>query len=65
MDEITLDVRLDEESGWLTAVWDDPTEGGITTQGQDLKDLHTQVMEAEAVHFEGNNGPSRIRLHVR
>ena len=62
MEEITLDVLLDEESGWLTAAWDDPAGGGITTQGRDLRDLQTQVMEAVAVHFDRDNGPNRIRL---
>ena len=39
MEEITLQVRQDEESGWLVAWWDDPGgAGGITTQGQDLRD---------------------------
>jgi predicted RNase H-like HicB family nuclease len=63
MEEITLEVRRDEESGWLTAVWDSPEGGGITTQGQDLKDLQAQVMEAVAAHFELDESPRRIRLH--
>ncbi len=64
MDEITLQVRRDEESGWLVAWWDDPyAEGGITTQGEDLRELQQQVTEAVAVHFDEGAGPRRIRLH--
>jgi len=38
--EITLQVQPDAQSGWLVAWWDDPSGvGGITTQGQDLRDL--------------------------
>jgi predicted RNase H-like HicB family nuclease len=63
MDEITLRVERDEDSGWLVASWDDPDGGGITTQGQDLRDLQQQVTEAVAAHFDEGAGPSRIRLH--
>ena len=53
MEEITLQVSRDEQSGWLVAWWDDPAgAGGITTQGQDLRDLQQQITEAVAVHFD-------------
>src|ERR1035438_9563813 len=40
MDEITFQVQRDEQSGFLAAWWDDSDgAGGITTQGQDLRDL--------------------------
>jgi hypothetical protein len=64
MDEITLQVQRDEESGWLVASWDAPDgSGGITTQGQDLRDLQLQVTEAVAAHFDDGATPHRIRLH--
>jgi hypothetical protein len=64
MDEITFDVSRDEESGWLTASWDGPNgSGGITTQGKDLRDLQTQVIDAVATHFDEGKTPRRIRLH--
>ncbi len=63
MEEITLQVRRDEESGWLVASWDDPEGGGITTQGQDLRDLQQQIMEAVAVHFDDGTAPHGIRIH--
>jgi predicted RNase H-like HicB family nuclease len=46
MEEITLQVQRDEESGWLVAFWDDPNGGGITTQGKDLRDLQQQITDA-------------------
>ena len=64
MDEITLQVQRDEESGWLVASWDAPDgSGGITTQGQDLRDLQLQVTETLAAHFDEGLAPHRIRLH--
>ncbi|HTM13415.1 MAG TPA: hypothetical protein VL127_10895 [Bryobacteraceae bacterium] len=48
MEEITLQVLRDEQSGWLVASWDDPDgSGGITTQGQDLRDLQLHVRMAQ------------------
>jgi hypothetical protein len=64
MDEIAFQVQRDEESGFLVASWDGPHgSGGITTQGEDLRDLQQQVMEAVSVHFDGEEAPRRIRLH--
>jgi hypothetical protein len=64
MEEITLQVQRDENSGWLIASWDAPDgSGGITTQGKDLSDLQEQVIEAVAVHFDESEVPPRIRLH--
>ena len=64
-EEITFDVRRDEESGWLVASWDDPVGGGITTQGRDLRDLQEQITEAVAAHFEENVASHRIHLRAR
>jgi predicted RNase H-like HicB family nuclease len=64
MEEITLQVQRDEESGLLVAWWDHPSGlGGITTQGQDLRDLQEQITEAVAVHFDEEMAPQRIRIH--
>lgn len=64
MEEITLQVLRDEDSGWLVASWDAPGQaGGITTQGEDLRDLQQQVTEAVAAYFEDGEAPQRIRLH--
>ena len=64
MDEISFQVSRDEESGWLIACWDAPDgSGGITTQGEDLRDLQAQIVDGVATHFEENETPRRIRLH--
>jgi hypothetical protein len=62
--EITFNVERDTESGWLTASWDaSRRQGGITTQGKDLRELEQNVREAVNCHFQGKKVPSRIRLH--
>jgi hypothetical protein len=49
MEEITFQVQRDEQSGLLTAWWDDSSgSGGITTQLQDLRDLQQHITEAWA-----------------
>jgi len=64
MDEIIFEVSRDEESGWLIASWDAPDgAGGITTQGEDLRDLQAQIVDAVATHFEEREAPHRIRIH--
>jgi len=64
MEEITLQVQRDEQSGRLVAWWDDPEGlGGITTQGEDLRDLQEQITDAVAVHFDDGAVPRRIRIH--
>jgi hypothetical protein len=64
MEEITFQVQRDEQSGFLVAWWDGPDDtGGITTQGQDLRDLQQQITEAVSVHFDEGASPRRIRIH--
>ena len=64
MEEITLRVERCEESGWLVASWEAPDgSGGITTQGQDLRDLQEQIRDAVQCHFDPGEVPRRIRLH--
>ena len=62
--EITFTVERDEENGGFTASWDAPRgQGGITTQGKDLRELEQNVREAVTCHFENGKLPGRIRLH--
>jgi hypothetical protein len=64
VEEIAFQVQRDERSGWLVAWWDDSEgSGGITTQGQDLRDLQQQITDAVAVHFDDGAAPRRIRIH--
>jgi len=40
MEETTFQVQRETVSGYLVVWWDDPAGlGGITTQGEDLRDL--------------------------
>jgi len=62
MDEITFEVSCDADSGWLVACWDTPDgSGGITTRGEDSRDLQAQIVDAVATHFD-DEAPQRIRL---
>lgn len=63
MQEITLTVERDSDSGWFVASWNDARGGGITTQGGDLAELESNVKEAVACHFGGTATPRAIRLH--
>jgi len=63
-EEITIVVEKDEDSDYLVASWDDPSgQGGIVTQGADLKDLQEMVAEAVRCYFDGADRPARVRLH--
>jgi predicted RNase H-like HicB family nuclease len=63
MNEYTVTVERDEESGWFVASWDAPEGGGITTQGRDLGELQTNIQEAVRCHFDAPHAPRSIRLH--
>lgn len=64
MNEITLLVVRDEESGGYVASWDEPRgNGGITTQGADLTELQTNIREAVRCHFGSAKAPQVIRMH--
>jgi len=55
--EITFEVERDEESGCLTATWDALRgQGGITTQGKDLRELERNVRDAARSHFANGKG---------
>jgi predicted RNase H-like HicB family nuclease len=62
--EITLTVKAAEEGGFV-ATWDDPRGGGITTQGDDLRDLQEMVRDAVEGYFRaaGTEPPRNVRLH--
>jgi hypothetical protein len=62
MSKITFQVEPDEASGWYVASWDAPGgEGGITTQGRDLQ---ANVREAVRCHFQPDQMPREIHLHL-
>ena len=64
--EITFTIERDEDSSLLVASWDDPSgRGGITTQGEDLRELQDMVKDAATGYFRaaGVPVPSRVKLH--
>jgi hypothetical protein len=61
--EIAFTVEYDGESGWLSASWDAPKGGGISTQGRALSELEANIIEAVRCHFEEAELPETIRLH--
>lgn len=64
--EIVFTVERDEDSACFVASWDDPAgRGGITTQGEDLRELQDMVKDATTGYFQavGVSVPSRVRLH--
>ena len=64
MQEITINIRHDEESGGLNAWWDDPAGGGISTQGDSIPELHAMIKEAVSLYFEDRpERPLSVRLH--
>jgi hypothetical protein len=64
VDEIVFQVEVDEQSGALVASWDDASDqGGITTQGKDLRELQEQVTDAVRCHFDSGSIPRKIRFH--
>lgn len=60
--DITFTVEPDVPHG-LTAFWDAPSGGGITTCGHTLVDLQANILDAVRCHFGPDGGPSRILLH--
>ena len=63
MEEIVFQVETCAESGVLIASWDAPQgQGGITTQGKDLRELQEMVKDAVLCHFGKGKAPKSIRL---
>jgi hypothetical protein len=64
--EITFTVEVDEDSTALVASWDDPSgKGGITTQGEHLRELQEMIQDATLGYFRalGEKAPDTVRLH--
>ena len=63
MSEIKFRIESCQETGGYVARWDDPKGGGITTQGDNLSELHVMIADAVKGYFEPGQQPGRIRLH--
>lgn len=61
--EITFAVEPCAETGGFVARWDDPSGGGITTQGDTLAELQSMVSDAVSGYFDEGKAPTRVRLH--
>jgi predicted RNase H-like HicB family nuclease len=64
MDAITLTVEPCPETGGYVARWDDPSgQGGITTQGDSIRELELMVADAVNAYFDPGLAPTQVRLH--
>ena len=63
MKEIRFNVEVCHDTGGLVARWDDPSGGGITTQGESLTELQTMIADAVAGYFDPGTHPRQVRLH--
>lgn len=60
MTEIHFLVEPAPEGGWLARA----IGADIFTEANDLTELHTQLRDAVACHFEASERPRLIRLHI-
>ena len=61
--ELVFTVTPCPETGGFVARWDDPTGGGICTQGDTFAELQDMVTDAVRGYFDGTALPSSVRLH--
>ena len=60
--KLEFTVERGTKPGVLTASWDDPKGGGITTQANGLAELVKAIQEAVRCHFTGRSLPKRAKL---
>lgn len=63
MKTITFNVNSCLETGGYVARWDDPSGGGITTQGDSITELEAMVRDAVTGYFMEQTPLPRVRLH--
>ncbi len=63
MDTLTFTVTSCPDSGGFVARWDDPSGGGITTQGDTFAELDYMVRDAVLGYFFEVPPPRSVRLH--
>jgi predicted RNase H-like HicB family nuclease len=61
--QIPFNVSPCAETGGYVARWDDPSGGGICTQGHSFSDLEFMVRDAVEGYFADQEKPRRIQLH--
>ena len=57
--EVLFNVEEADEGGYVATA----ALHGIVTQADSIEELHTQVRDALACHFDGAEKPKLIRLH--
>ena len=62
MKSITFTVESDETGGFV-ARWDDPSGGGIATQGETVEEVLEMIRDAVAGYFADGVRPSEVRVH--
>jgi hypothetical protein len=63
MKEILFNVRACPDSGGFITRWDDPNGGGITTEGDNLAQLHSMIADAVMGYFDPGKHPRQVRIH--
>lgn len=61
--DIRFEVSTCDETCGFVARWDDPSGGGICTQGESIADLEAMVRDAVEGYFAEGGKPRRIQLH--
>lgn len=51
------------ETGGYVARWDDPSGGGICTQGDCFADIEAMILDAVEGYFDGKDKPGSVSLH--
>jgi hypothetical protein len=60
----SITFRVEEDAGFLIAVWDAPAStGGITTQARNMVELLPAIREAIECHFDEGDRPTKFVLH--
>jgi hypothetical protein len=60
----SITFKVEEEGGFLIAIWDEPQSGGgITTQARNMVELLPAIREAIECHFDDGQRPARFALH--
>jgi len=63
MPTITFNVTNCPETGGFISRWDDLAGGGITTQGDSMAELESNLRDAVSGYFFDRSMPTHIKLH--
>ena len=63
MTEVVFSVTTCDETGGYVACWNDPSGGGISTQGDSLAELAEMVKDAASGYFADLPKLPKLKLH--